>query len=68
MARFTFQLIPLKQNNKMTLMLLIQHENEISIVFTFYFYSNMPPKKPKEDGLRFLFCLPIPNPLVFRFA
>lgn len=44
MARFTFQLIPLKQNNKMTLMLLTQHENEISIVFTFYFYSNTPKK------------------------
>lgn len=25
-------------------------------------------RKPKVDGLRFLFCLPIPNPLVFRFA
>lgn len=55
MARFTFQLIPLKQNNKMTLMLLIQHENEISIVFTFYFYSNMPPKNPRRMVWDFCF-------------
>lgn len=39
-TRCPFQLVLLKQNHKMVMTLLIQHEKEISIVFRFYPYSN----------------------------
>lgn len=42
--QISLSVVLLKQNHKMALVLLIQHEKEISIVFTFYPCSNTQKK------------------------